>query len=286
MTANKTGANTYSGKLYSTRGPAFNSAAFDPLAVSATEAGTGTLTFTDASNGTFSYAIGSVSQSKAITRQAFGTMPTCTFGTTAQPRDGHQLPGSVVEEARGHRNRAGASTSTTRATRSSRRGSPTTSTARRCGSWHRAEAERPASTRVTCTGRRDRAFSAVPYDSTKCRPDEGRHRDADLCRRQQRDLRLYGAARGHGGAGHAIEGDHPRDLHCARYGLPIGTGDTARPISGSRSASARRASGCARHRPSFPRRPSRSRSGRDRGRAACGRRARRALCEWPWLRGA
>jgi len=82
MTANKTGANTYGGKLYSTRGPAFNSAAFDPLAVSATEAGTGTLTFTDASNGTFSYAIGSVSQSKAITRQAFGTMPTCTFGTT------------------------------------------------------------------------------------------------------------------------------------------------------------------------------------------------------------
>jgi hypothetical protein len=78
MTADKTGPNTYTGKLYQTRGPAFNAVPFDPSAVAATEAGTGTLTFTDASNGTFAYVVGGVSQSKAITRQVFGTLPTCS----------------------------------------------------------------------------------------------------------------------------------------------------------------------------------------------------------------
>ena len=33
-------------------------------------------------NGTFSYTVGSVSQSKAITREVFGRLPWCTFGTT------------------------------------------------------------------------------------------------------------------------------------------------------------------------------------------------------------
>jgi hypothetical protein len=81
MTALKTGANTYSGKLYTTRGPAFNAALFDPAAVVPTETGTGTLTFTDANNGTFNYVIGSFNQTKTITRQTFGPLPTCTFGT-------------------------------------------------------------------------------------------------------------------------------------------------------------------------------------------------------------
>ena len=80
MTALKTAPNTFSGKLYQTRGPAFNSSTFDPTAVVATEAGTGTLTFTDANNGTFAYVVGGTSQSKAITRQIFGTLPTCTHG--------------------------------------------------------------------------------------------------------------------------------------------------------------------------------------------------------------
>jgi len=80
MTAPKTGANAYSGKLYTTRGPAFNATPFDPAAVEATEAGIGTLTFADVNNGTFSYTVGTVSQTKAITRQSFGPLPTCTFG--------------------------------------------------------------------------------------------------------------------------------------------------------------------------------------------------------------
>jgi hypothetical protein len=81
MTADKTAPGTYSGKLYTTHGPAFNAVPFDPNAVVATEAGTGTLTFTDTNNGTFAYVVGAVTQSKAITRQVFGALPTCTFGT-------------------------------------------------------------------------------------------------------------------------------------------------------------------------------------------------------------
>src|SRR5215470_12914353 len=57
MTAQKIGAETYGGKLYATRGPAFNTEPFDPKAVVATEVGTGTLSFSDADNGTFNYAI-------------------------------------------------------------------------------------------------------------------------------------------------------------------------------------------------------------------------------------
>ncbi len=81
MTADKTGQDTYTGKLYTTRGPAFNAHPWDPAAVVATEAGTGTLTFTDANNGSFKYDIGAVSQTKTITRQVFGTLPTCAYGT-------------------------------------------------------------------------------------------------------------------------------------------------------------------------------------------------------------
>jgi hypothetical protein len=38
-----------------------------------TQAGTGTFTFTDASNGTFAYTVDGVTQSKAITRQVYGS---------------------------------------------------------------------------------------------------------------------------------------------------------------------------------------------------------------------
>jgi hypothetical protein len=83
MTAQKTAPNTYSGKLYQTRGPAFSAATFDPAAVVPTEVGTGTLTFADASSGTFAYTIGGVAQTKTITRQAFGPVPNCAHSATA-----------------------------------------------------------------------------------------------------------------------------------------------------------------------------------------------------------
>ncbi|MFZ3322625.1 MAG: protease pro-enzyme activation domain-containing protein [Usitatibacter sp.] len=77
MTATKTGAATYSGTLYSTSGPPFNSVPFNASQVTAISVGTGTLTFSDASNGNFAYTVGSTSQVKAITRQIFGTLPVC-----------------------------------------------------------------------------------------------------------------------------------------------------------------------------------------------------------------
>jgi hypothetical protein len=79
MTATKTAAGTYSGTLYQTRGPPFNAVPWDPFAVVPTQVGTGTLTFSDANNGTFFYTIGAVTQAKAITREVFGPLPTCTY---------------------------------------------------------------------------------------------------------------------------------------------------------------------------------------------------------------
>ena len=78
MTAPKTAANTYSGALYTTTGPAFNSVPFNPAQVTATQVGTGTLTFTDANNGTFAYSVNGTMQAKAITRELFGPQPTCS----------------------------------------------------------------------------------------------------------------------------------------------------------------------------------------------------------------
>jgi hypothetical protein len=81
MTAQKSAANTYTGTLYQTRGPAFNADPFNPNLVTPTAVGTGTLTFTDANNGTFAYVVNGISQTKNITREVFGALPTCTFGS-------------------------------------------------------------------------------------------------------------------------------------------------------------------------------------------------------------
>lgn len=78
---NKTGTNSYSGTLYRTTGPAFDSAAFDTTKVTRTPVGSATLTFSDANNGVLSATIDGVQVSKAITRQVFSSpMPTCEAG--------------------------------------------------------------------------------------------------------------------------------------------------------------------------------------------------------------
>jgi hypothetical protein len=74
------GGNVYSGTLYATTGPPFNAVPFNPALVVPAAVGTGTLTFSDADNGTFAYTVNGVSQAKAITREVFGPMPTCRFG--------------------------------------------------------------------------------------------------------------------------------------------------------------------------------------------------------------
>jgi len=75
------GGNTFSGTLYATHGPSFNAVPFNPALVVPTAVGTGTLTFADGANGTFAYTVNGTSQTKAITRQVFGPLPTCRFGT-------------------------------------------------------------------------------------------------------------------------------------------------------------------------------------------------------------
>jgi hypothetical protein len=81
MTAQKSAANTYTGTFYQTRGPAFTADPFNPQLVTPTAVGTGTLTFTDANNGAFSYIVNGIAQTKNITREVFGPLPTCTFGS-------------------------------------------------------------------------------------------------------------------------------------------------------------------------------------------------------------
>lgn len=79
MTASKTASATYAGTLYQTSGPPFSAAHFSPAAVHATAVGTGTLTFSDVNNGMFSYVVNGISQTKSITRQVFGPVPTCVW---------------------------------------------------------------------------------------------------------------------------------------------------------------------------------------------------------------
>lgn len=80
MTAARTGTNTYGGSLFKAVGPAFDATPFNPAQVVGTAVGTGTLAFTDTNNGTFAYTVNGISQTKTITQQVFGPLPTCRFG--------------------------------------------------------------------------------------------------------------------------------------------------------------------------------------------------------------
>ena len=80
----KTGANAYSGALYRTTGPAFDSPQFDPSKVASTQVGSASFSFGDANDGTFTYTVNGITQSKSITRQIFGTpAPTCLQGSAS-----------------------------------------------------------------------------------------------------------------------------------------------------------------------------------------------------------
>jgi hypothetical protein len=80
MTAERSGANTFTGTLYRTTGPAYSAMPFDPAQVQRIPVGGGTLTFIDGNNGGFAYTVNGIPQTKSITRQVFGPLPTCTFG--------------------------------------------------------------------------------------------------------------------------------------------------------------------------------------------------------------
>ena len=85
MTATRIGTDpdTYSGELIESRGPAFSDAPFDAKRVTRNIVGRGTLTFADLNRGTFRYVVNGVDQTKTLTRQVFGPLPTCTY--TANP---------------------------------------------------------------------------------------------------------------------------------------------------------------------------------------------------------
>jgi hypothetical protein len=72
----RTSGNSFTGELYRTTGPSFDSSSWDGTKVRATQVGTATFTFTDANNGTFAYTVNGVSASKTITRQVFSTPAT------------------------------------------------------------------------------------------------------------------------------------------------------------------------------------------------------------------
>ena len=83
ITAVRNAPNAFAGTLYETRGPAFSAAPFDPARVTRTAVGSGTLTFTDTSNGIFAYTVNGVQQAKSITREVFGALPICAFAAVA-----------------------------------------------------------------------------------------------------------------------------------------------------------------------------------------------------------
>jgi hypothetical protein len=62
---------TFTGTLYSTTGPAFDAPKFEAQRTKATGVGTGTLRFTDANNGTWTYSVGGLSGTRPIARQAY-----------------------------------------------------------------------------------------------------------------------------------------------------------------------------------------------------------------------
>ena len=72
--------NTFSGALFRTTGPAFDTTPFNPAMLGFTQVGTVQLGFADGDNGTFAYTVNGVTQSKPIVRQVFGPLPSCTAG--------------------------------------------------------------------------------------------------------------------------------------------------------------------------------------------------------------
>jgi serine protease len=83
MTANEVAPGVYTGQLAQTKGPPFSAVPFDPGAVTRAAVGSGTLSFSGANDGVFTYTVNGISQAKPITREVFGVPPVCVFG--AQP---------------------------------------------------------------------------------------------------------------------------------------------------------------------------------------------------------
>jgi hypothetical protein len=73
---NKTAPGVYSGALQTTTGPVFSAVPFNPDNVTRTTVGSATFAFTDANNGSFTYTVNGVTQSKPITRYIYASPTT------------------------------------------------------------------------------------------------------------------------------------------------------------------------------------------------------------------
>ena len=101
MTANKTADGVYSGTLYQTHGPAFSAVPFNPAAVTATQVGTGTLTFTDADTGTVRLHGQRGEPGQGRSRTGVRAAADLRIRGADRPGHGHQLSGPVVRGAGG-----------------------------------------------------------------------------------------------------------------------------------------------------------------------------------------
>jgi hypothetical protein len=72
----KTGNATYAGELYRVIGPAYSASPWDPAKVLRTPAGQVSFVFSDANNGTMTYTVDGITQSKAITREVYASPAT------------------------------------------------------------------------------------------------------------------------------------------------------------------------------------------------------------------
>jgi hypothetical protein len=85
MVASRVGNGVYSGTVNQTRGPPYSDDPFNSSLVSYRAVGAGTLSFVNSDFATFDYTVNGVAQTKRLTRQAFGPMPACTWGTQTSP---------------------------------------------------------------------------------------------------------------------------------------------------------------------------------------------------------
>ena len=79
----KTAAGSYAGTVATVTGPAFNAQPFDPGKVAETAVGTLAVTFASATQGSLTYTVNGVTQTKTISKQVFGADPTCVWGQQA-----------------------------------------------------------------------------------------------------------------------------------------------------------------------------------------------------------
>lgn len=82
MIAVKRDDGTFTGDVYESSGPSFSAAGFDPQSVAPKLVGQGWLVQDDGNNVRVNMAEG---VARGLSRQTFGTLPLCSFGTTADP---------------------------------------------------------------------------------------------------------------------------------------------------------------------------------------------------------